>query len=115
MLSKIIVISKSGYSEKCLSECLEDQYDIIYTKIDDLVCEHEEIISLYIIEYNVLTEEIRGRICQIKHKVNIPILFLAGTKTIQQRIDEKVQAIELGVDEYYGAYTSTSKEIRTRS
>ncbi len=67
------------------------------------------MIYLCIIESSHFTEKYGEIIQRIKEKLKTPILFVSGIKTWQQRIEEKVQAIEYGVDEYLAQPQSTEE------
>lgn len=103
MFPKILVLAKSESFANFLCQCLKSQYDIIYegfTLKDNTAKVSERKIYLCIIESSYFTEEYEEVIQRIKEKLKSPILFVSGMKPRQQRIKEKVWAIECGVDEY---------------
>lgn len=102
MTLKILVFSRSDNLSQSLCECLDNQYEIIH-------CRHMEKnilmpsmlrVSLFIIEAIRFTRESSIMIQKIREKTKAPVLFLSGTNSLKIRNDEKVQAIEDGVDEY---------------
>lgn len=103
MFPKILVMAKSESFANLLGQCLKSQYEIIYEGFsikDKTSKESGRKIYLCIIESSYFTEEYSEVIQRIKEKIKSPILFVSGMKPRQQRIKEKVWAIECGVDEY---------------
>lgn len=103
MSPKILVFSHKKILCQLLSEYLDKQYEIIYC--DEFLKNYDFMLSeqnvyMYMIEEFNFTKEIGELVQKIKGIKNAPILFLTRTKPEHQRIEEKVQAIEYGVDEY---------------
>lgn len=103
MLPKIMIISNNKNFHQNLCEYMRNEYEISYYEIDYTEKDFEEpepVACLCIIESDSFTREIVRVVQNIKNKMKIPILFISGVKTWSQRIEEKVNAIDYGVDEY---------------
>lgn len=102
MTSKILVFSSSDNLLHPLCGCLDNQYEIIRCSYKDknILMTSLLRVSLFIIEAIRFNKEISIMIQKIREETKAPILFLSGTNSLKIRNDEKVRAIEDGVDEY---------------
>lgn len=103
MSPKILVFSHTKILYQLLNGYLNKQYEIIYRndfeRNHDLVYS-EQNVYLCIIEAGYFTKGVGELVQKIKRERKVPILFISGTQVEQQKIEEKVQAIDYGIDEY---------------
>lgn len=102
MVPKILVFSRNDSLSQYLCECMDNQYEIIHCSYMDENILLTSTLSVYlsIIESIRFTKECSYMIQKIREETKAPILFLSGTRSHKIRTDEKVRAIEHGVDEY---------------
>lgn len=103
MVPKILVFSQSKSLSQTLCGCLDNQYEVIHC--GNPIAKNVSSISmlevyLFVLDSMRFTKECCMLVQKIKNRTNAPILFLSGNMSPKKRNDEKVQAIEYGVDEY---------------
>lgn len=103
MNPNILVYSYNERLYQSLHECLGNQYEIIYCDaylMGNKLINSGSNIYLYVIEAFGFNKEMGKLVKKLKKMRKAPILFLSKAMADSQRREEKVEAINHGVDEY---------------
>lgn len=113
MLPKILFFSYDKVLYEHICQRLNGQYELGYYEISDkenVKVDLDTAVYLCVLEARAYTNECKRMVKDIKMDIEIPVLFVAGKKNENQRMKEKVKAINQGVDEYL-SYPQTVEEI----
>lgn len=111
MFGKVVVISQDIGLYHSIEKCISKQFEIVYQAFPYDGGELIGATILYIIKHSIFTERSLCVVKSIRLRDDFtPILLLSEQIEREQKVKEKVRAIEAGVDEYL-AYPQATEEI----